>query len=252
VADTLNYSHFKNLLGSKPKERLALHTYLLPAEDNSLLIHMGSIININIITYLPTGEIIVRSDKLRNTLTRETINQFIPLFSLIAHEGFWFWVEKGAESKIDNTIAMFTDGDIILSDGTLKFQRGVGDAIEMLDYKAKVREYADLYSKEAPFNLPSSQECWDCFIYKFGTMPLDMSDDHIRSHIDNGIIVPSLLRNALEVTGGSSGGGYGIRSHAFDRASKLGKESREEIAKSVRKYLIKKLGLPTVATLKSQ
>lgn len=235
---TYNYQTLRELLGNEEKKRIAMHTYLVPGENNSLVIRVGSTIKADLATFNSDGRIVVDANKARSAKTRELINEYVPFFSLVAHEGFWFWVEKGQENNIDNPIALFSDGDTVYEEGRLDFQRGVGDAMALLSYKSKVREYAAFLANEAPHKKPTSQDCWECFIYKFGTTPLGTDTDHIKRHIDNNEIVPSLIRNAQEGQ---------MRGYAFTPG--ISSQHREEVAKVVRKYLVKTLGLPSTVSL---
>lgn len=244
---THTYESFKERLGKEESHYLDLHTYLLKGEGDDLIIRVGSVIETNICTYKPTGEIIIRAGGIRSSHHRKMINCFIPFFDLIAKDNFWFWIEK--DDKEEKPIALFTEEDIIHADGRLDFKRGVGDALKLIEYKAKVTEYALLYAQSAPVPHPSSQDCWNCFIYGFGTQPIGQEEiAHIKDHIDNKKIMPSLLRNALAACGNTQLTKYVYANYQ----GKISAEQREEVSKVVRKYLIKALGLPTMSSVVSK
>jgi hypothetical protein len=110
-----------NVLGNRPRKKLDRNTYLVREYDSISV----KLYDTNILTAQPNGDVSVNMGGYRTVTTTDRINKFLPHgWKLCVRQGqdFWFNWETGAGRLESGYSIPFTDGDVILNDGTLQNQ----------------------------------------------------------------------------------------------------------------------------------
>jgi hypothetical protein len=234
------------LLGKRTQRKLGNNTYI--RREGLLIVvrlHATDIIKIG------KDRIVLDSGGYRTKTTKERINAVLPHgYGLSADKGLWHLrTPKGAYT--------FADGCELKPNGRAA---NVGDEKADTKLVKAIHKYAKLYAAAAlagKLPAPGAGDCLLCQMHvadgaNAGKALGDVSgDDHIRSHIAEGYVVPSLLVNAAR----EAGNGYLLnvllpflwdRSiGGEDRKARLANQYRPtvDIARVVRKYCGRRLGL---------
>jgi hypothetical protein len=230
------------LLGKRPQRKLGNNTYIRREGEHVVIrLHATDIVKIG------KDRIVLDSGGYRTHTTKDRLNAVLPAgYGLSADKGLWHLrTPKGAY--------IFADGCTLKVDGRAA---NVGDEKADTALVKAVRKYAKLYADTAvagKLPAPSAGDCFHCQMLdgmKRGA-PHPSGADHVRSHIGEGYVVPSLLVNAAK----EAGNGY-LLNVVFpilwdpsltdeDRKARLTRTHRvdHDIARVVRKYCATRLGL---------
>lgn len=245
------FSEADAMLGKRTQRKLGNNTYIRREGLRIVVrLHATDIVTIG------KDRIVLTSGGYRTHTTKDRLNAVLPVgYGVSAEKGLWHLrTPKGAY--------IFADGCTLKTDGRAA---NVGDAKVELSLVKKVHAYAKLYAKAAlagKLPAPGAGDCWDCALHvtaggigegkPLGDAHPGRAAGHIRSHVDQGYVVPSLLVNAAK----EAGNGY-LLNVVFpilwdpsladkDRMARFARASggaNRDIARVVRKYCSTRLGL---------
>jgi hypothetical protein len=170
--------------------------------NNTTLRRDGSVIqvrlhNTDVVTITPTFYIL-NSGGWRTLTTKVRINRYSPAY-ITQKAGIWY---------IDNSI--FYDGIKINLTGQVISKRILDDS-KIIKYnnawKVTINKYitrAIERLKKGTIKLPSGGDCWHCLLTtdKGDALGEAMKNhDHLKSHIEDKYIVPSMIWNAVKIAG---------------------------------------------------
>jgi len=121
---------------------------------------------------------------------------------LITERGVWYIVENtnGYYWDKNNTRLRFQDGIIITAKGkVINFAKDIPKADK--DIKRRVKDYAQLCADAVPLDKPDGGDCWYCYMATDKGQSLGnaiKNVDHLKQHMKDKYIVPSLVYRALE------------------------------------------------------
>jgi hypothetical protein len=218
-----------------------------PIANNTRLLRRGEncvvrLHKTDIITIRPDNSIMLNTGGWKTITTKERMNRFCDC-RIYSDRGTWYVLAGGQRYP-------YQDGMEIMADGTVE-NAGPESAPET---ERKLRKSTAKYAAafvEALFtgNIgpPSHGDCWFCLMRDHGGKPL-LSGDHVKSHIEENYLVPSLLTNALEMFGASQAAKQtawaymsGKREFAYETYG--GGIIAKQITKVIRRYCLRQLGL---------
>ncbi len=225
-------------LGKRTTRKLGHNTYV--RKEGSVVVvrfHKTDIATIR------EGEIVLTSGGWRTGTTKERINALLP-------EGHSIWSDLGVWylSTPKRSVApyVFQDGCRLQANGSVV---GAGDRERTLALRKRVHGYAKAYADLAlsgKLNAPGAGDCLLCAV----NAP---DEEHVRLHLEELYVVPTLLANAAEETsnGWLLGRGLGIlwsdRMSEDERKRCLsgyeGKRTVREVTSAIRKYVGRRVGL---------
>lgn len=205
----------------------------------------------DIVTFKPCGDIVLDSGGWKTRTTKERMNTFLPGSWYVAQsKSVWYLCRYWDDS--DRVEYVYQDGITIKGDGTVD---GACKNRKALDRKLRdIKKYVDGYMEELverKVPKPGGGDCWYClFKDDNGKTVGDIADrsGHILNHFKGKYYVPSLLMNAIEEfpvsPAAQSAIGYWLGYHDTECvwAEAIGKE---QVRRSLVKYLKKRLGLAT-------
>ena len=122
--------------------------------------------------------------------------------------------------------------------------------------RKRIAKYAALYAAAIPLPRPGSGDCFYCQMKTQDGKTLGdaSSTDHLTSHMEEGYVVPSLAYNAMMEAGAGPAWFWSVfqteqktgeqkTMEAIGGTGFLGKEAPKNLAKWVRKYVQRRLGL---------
>jgi hypothetical protein len=235
----MNYTELNASLQGRNANRrkLANNTYAERRELGAIAIRLHAT---DILTFNADGSIVVSSGGWKTSTTKARINDYLPKNAprVGQHKGLWSWYNWQATPPIE---LPFTDGDIVGADGKVKAQRESNGAEHKL--RKSVLKYAKLYAAAIPLPHPSGGDCWHCCLKSEAGRSLGDETgnaDHIRSHIDEGYVVPSLALSAAREAGWTD---HLIAGVFRADAGCFGDFARERIGKAVAQFCYRRLGL---------
>lgn len=212
-------------------KKLGNNTYAIRHPD-SLAIRLHST---DILTFTPDGAVTVNSGGWRTVTTKARLNEYLPAGSIGQRNGQWYW----------HTGATYSDGDILLPDGTLKTLAAPDADKESAKLRRAVNKYAALCAASLPLDMPGAGDCWHCVMVTTEGKTLgDATGDksHLLLHLDEGYVVPSLVYHALQ----ERNVGPLILNGAFkteQTCEYFVNLAKDYVKRAVRRYLHRRLGL---------
>lgn len=170
-------------LGKRESRKVGHNTYMR-REDGSVVIRFHST---DIIKIAP-GRMVLNSGGYKTVTTKDRFNTHLPAgYGIFSLKGVWriYTPKHGIDKSY-----VFEDGCTLLANNTIA---GVGDERALLKLRASVHKYASEFTRLAlagELPAPSAGDCFYCQAQGFG------GSDHIKSHVEEMYIVPSLLVNA--------------------------------------------------------
>ena len=213
--------------------KVANKTYMQRrGEDIAIQLH-----GTDVVTFRPDGATVLNTGGRQTVTTKERINRYLPA-------GWGLWQDKSIWylGKWDNghDPAVFADGITILADGTIQ---GEGPPVKDLralhrDIKTYVDGFIDAI-EQGEARTPDAGDCWYCLM-QFGR-----DAEHIRSHIEEGYYVGSLLRNAIEELPVSQAAHWYLQGEDTfqDLAAPRVRIAIQQLRSSLRRYIRNALGL---------
>jgi hypothetical protein len=183
----------------KQKKNLCLNTWLhrghrYDSKPISIQYH-----STDIIVLYPNGDTVVNMGGWDTTTTRQRINALLPVNYHLFYSKHGLMCSDGSRyfNESNNLSYYFSDGLTITKQGKVKNARPF-----LTPAQAKLSDKFNRYVMEigANLSLPSHADCWLCHVItEKGQVLGDAvhNKKHIMQHVDSGIIVPSLVRNAL-------------------------------------------------------
>lgn len=186
-----DYESFARLAQTR-KRKLCNNTYLVVRDDGGYGVRLH---NTQVVIHYPDC-IVLNSGGWQTHTTKERMNTCTPRgISVCQEKGVWYVIVGGRSGQ---TVA-FADGITIYHDGTVAGEGADPKRIHKLC--RQVNEYATRYADamiagEIP--APSMGDCWACaMVAQDGSRPMG-GPDHILQHIEEGYLVPSMLKNATD------------------------------------------------------
>jgi hypothetical protein len=237
------FSEADALLGKRTQRKLGNNTYIRREGTRICIrLHATDIVTIG------KDRIVLNSGGYRTHTTKDRLNAVLPHgYSVSAEKGLWH-LHTPRTRKTGKT-EIFADGCTLHAGGKVA---NVGDAKAELSLVKKAHAYAKLYAAAAlagKLPAPSAGDCLYCQLRVADGA--DAGPDHIRGHIDEGYVVPSLLVNAAKEAGNGFLLNYALHtlwdpSLSDDkRKTRLDRDVRvaHDIASVVRRYCQRRLGL---------
>jgi hypothetical protein len=188
------------------------------------------------------GRIVLNSGGWHTVTTKDRIRAYLPApWSLISERGRWYitrgryvWETKDATAPCH----LFADGITLHASGKVT-HAGKGNTKADDALKRRVAKYAALAAAALPLEKPSGGDCWHCYMVSQDGRALgDVSGAyHLREHMREGYVVPSLVYNALK----EAGAGPAWYWEAFGETP-IRDYARKHVARCVRRYMLKRFG----------
>jgi len=199
-----SYEAARVYLGDKPERPIGHNTRLVRRDDGAIQVkYHGS----PVVTYMPAEMVtggpvtILNSCGWLTLTTKERINAFCPPgFSVYQERGTWHLTGRNIETYEHLGNWTFADGITIDSYGQV-FNAGPANQDKMnRKLAATIRTYAKKYAAElANGNIPepNAGDCLFCaMVAEDGSQVGGI--DHLKSHLDENYLVPSLLMQAIK------------------------------------------------------
>jgi hypothetical protein len=227
------YQKLEGLLAGRQTRRVDNNTYVSRSDDNVIL----TLHNIVIVTATSSEAVFNTAGWLSRTTKRRFDSLMPEGIKLVTEKGIWVWKESAKPS------VPFRDGDKIKFNGQYEFLSSI---VKPGDEKAEgeaaratlrqIKGYAQLCASSVPLEPPGPGDCVYCSISLEG-------NDHIALHMEEGYVVPSLVRNALMEADISNF----HRSIAFSSGSHgpfLRELAGRIVERAVGRYIRRRFGLP--------
>jgi hypothetical protein len=164
--------------------KLANNTYLERRGENIVVrLHRTDVISLK-----PNGDTVLDSGGWLTVTTKERMNHFSPA-SVWSNRGVWYVQSLGSPKSYP-----FVDGITLHADGTVT---GAGELPENLNgLKRRISKYCQDYMKALAAGkvpAPGPGDCFHCSLWDATPNP-----DHIKSHMEDGYYVPSLMARAVQ------------------------------------------------------
>jgi hypothetical protein len=178
----------------------------------------------DILEFPKTGEVIFNSGGWKTVTTKERMNRFQDVATIVQDKGLWYVSLSNNTYQDKSDRIPYFDGMIIKDGKVLNPIDSPHDGDKIL--LKKIQKYCKELKGLAKLPIPNSG---DCFMCQFGDE--NMGDDHLISHLNELYIHGSLIFRALK------NAGYADPSVIFQM------DIRDSIVRAVRKYFKSRLGL---------
>ena len=209
-------------------------TYLKRLSDGKIAVRYH---DTNVLTFSPSG-VVYESGGWRTATTKARLNEYGPL-NLYARGGVWLFNQNGYTFRYCDGMTVGDNGNVI---GAVEDAREYRVADRKL--KKRVKEYAERCVAEMPLPEPSGGDCFYCTMRTVdGGVPLGdafRNTDHLESHFDEGYVVPSLVRNALEAQ--HAGPAYYHAAFGADGFGMLQNGGNKTLTRIIYRYVLKRFG----------
>lgn len=228
----MNYENANQILQGRNKDskKLANNTYLIRNNDSiAVKLH-----NTNVVTFYSDGRIILDSGTWRTNTTKDRINTYSG-FRISQNSGKW-------TLHVNGNSYPFNDGITIKNNKVSNFGKLNLKADKKL--KDRIKKYAELCASKIPLAHPNSGDCWYCHMITDDKKTLGdafKDSDHLKSHMTEKYVVPSLVYNAMIEAGYNPTRNIQF-SLVFDNPSKMTDLAQDTVKRSVTKYLQKRFG----------
>lgn len=192
----MTYEIANERLGKRDRRKIANNTYLERRDDSTIALRLHAT---DVVTFRP-GTITLDSGGWRTVTTKNRINYALPVWS---KAGTWY-----VGSDYDRSAAhVYADGVTFTEAGELLGDEPIDPSAGNAALKREIGAFAKLCADTlaAGMPAPSGGDCWFCAMRtESGATLGDVSGgdhDHLREHIAEGYVVPSLLLNAVAEAG---------------------------------------------------
>lgn len=219
------------------RRKLGNNTYVerRGADSIALRLHYTDILLFN-----RDGETVANSGGWKTVTTKARLNQYLPDgFGISQRGGIWYWTQYNGTF---HDLGVYTDGDTIKK-GKLVAQAKPSEEKAQAKFRKRVLKYAKACAAALPLPEPNGGDCWHCVMKtEQGETLGDVCEDtaHIRGHIDEGYIVPSLVYNAMIERGWA---GKIPLAAAFGHFDEMLDCARREVKNAVARYIFKRYGM---------
>jgi hypothetical protein len=217
------------------------HTRLERVDDHTVGVRLHETL---VATVTEGGKLTVDTGGWRTVTTKERINEILHRVGLgvYARKGEWFWNDFRGTGEVE-VGAAFTEGDYVDARGRLHTQAKPKDLKAHATLRKRILAYAKLAAAALPLKPPGNGDCWDCHLQTQEGKSLGdaTKSDHLKLHLDEGYIVPSLVFRALR----EAGNGDLILAAAFGQENAAGflPLARERVRRSVARYMYRRFGM---------
>ena len=187
----MTYEIANERLGKRDRRKVANNTYLERRDDSTIALRLHAT---DVVTFRP-GTITLDSGGWRTVTTKDRLNYALPVW---AKAGTWY-----VGSDYDRSAAyVYADGVTFTEAGELVGEEAADPSAEAAALKREISKFAKLCADTLAdgMNAPSGGDCWFCSMVTAGGVPLgDTSGDHdhLREHMAEGYVVPSMIVNAV-------------------------------------------------------
>ena len=214
---------------------IARNTFRYTAPDGAIVTRLH---HTDVVQELGAGRYQLNSGGWKTPTTKNRINIGLRGYTLHQDAGTWY-VSGGALGQVP-----FYDGMIVPDAFEKKGPRKKADAAELREKKlrAAIKKFARQLNTMPEIPQPSGGDCWLCCMRdpqgkSMGEHGNDV--EHLREHVRENYLHGSLIVNAMRWAGYSD---EGIR-YYYSRAAQGDKSMRRVLARALRRYLYRKLGL---------
>jgi len=264
MTEIRSYEQANEYLGKKDSRPLRYKTRVNRRGENIAITHHDT----DIITYQPSGSVIIDTQGWHTSTTKERLNNYLPIIRnnrwsqrIYQEDSIWY-IEDGYRNSL-----VFADGMKLLPDGTIE---GAGPPVGQLKKLNKeILKYSRNYIKAlfaGKVGKPGPGDCWYCVMRTdkvISKEPLIVqgrmvspsketlgeatrNTDHLLSHFEEKYYVPSLLVRAIEVFRVSQWAMWALGElwGEMDNTHGFGDNLvKQQLRSSLRRYLRRQLGL---------
>jgi hypothetical protein len=256
----------KNLVAAlrgRTSRKVDNNTYARRLDSGAVVLRLHKT---DIMTAEPDGSVVIRSGGWRTVTTKARLNDYLKDgLSISQARGIWYWHRRHSYTEAEGyqweKLPAFSEGDVIGQRGALRSAAVAGSVAAALKLSREVNAYAKLCAAAVPLAMPGGGDCFYCQFTVAGTpsklpaagyvcakpeaaLPVTLGDasgsaEHLRSHMAEGYVVPSLVFHALK----ECGAGDLILSGAFGQWAGVAGLARGHVIRAVRRYLKRRLAL---------
>jgi hypothetical protein len=164
----------------------------------------------DVLTFRADGSTVATSGGWKTSTTKDRLNSWLPHgWRVCQDKGQWYWLPPRREgfdwSAWKAGRVLFTDGDSIGPRGALRAQARAGAEKETAKARREVLRFAKLCADSLPLEMPGAGDCFYCQMVKVETGQslgdATNNTDHLREHMREGYVVPSLVFRAMKEAG---------------------------------------------------
>jgi len=242
------YSHVSGSLfrSGKPVRRLSKNTVVRRLDTNRIAVTLHQT---DILLFQDKPDLVtVTSGGWRTPTTKNYINRYLPSgYQLYSDRGVWWW-GRVTDAGLQNKIAVFTDGDVILRGKLRPVARDAQAAVKAVNVQREaIKKYAVLCAEGVPLPAPGAGDCFYCAMTtKDGASLGDVNKDtdHLSGHMEEGYVVPSLVARALtEAKVGKTLVRVAFGLAWSDENGAYRDLAQDAVRRAVRKFLCRRFGL---------
>lgn len=190
-----------------------------------------------VLKFYPDGRIVFNTGGWHTVTTKERFNRYSPA-SVWSNRGTWMLGWAGETYLYQDGITLHTATGLVTDQGT------ESAATLEKQYRKSVLVYAKGYLAALQTGKVTQPDGGDCFMCRLP--PNAAGEGHIRSHVDEGYYVPSLVFNAMKAMGASIATQHNVACYMTDQRDKLfagGGFVDEGIQRAIRKFVLRESGL---------
>ena len=226
--------------------RYKLETVLEPRSDGAIAVRL---VNTDVITYMPNGDIVLDSGGWQTVTTKARYNEYLPSpWAVYQEKRIWYVCHGGWDNG--KTWA-FSDGMTLHPDGSVTGAASLDAIAEQKDLEKQIKSYARDFVTAlfaGKVGKPSAGDCFYCVMSTSDgeTLGDAMGDtEHLRSHMAENYFVPSLLYNAVEEGAVSHMAKWTIQAlwDGQHEPSRIDDLMSEQIRKAVERYMRRRFGI---------
>ena len=198
--------------------------------------------NTDIVIFRPNGDIVLKAEGWQTVTTKERMNRYLPHgFNLYQQNSIWY-----LRDTLNSKEYIYQDGITIHPDLTVSDEGE--DPKAALKLKKSIQAYVKKYVKAlfaGKVPKPDNGDCLYCLMTDVKTGKPIKETSHLLSHIDEDYFVPSLLANAINEIPISTAALHvlsTIWSGEGHKANGLTQISKDQLSKSLKRYLYRQLG----------
>lgn len=204
-----------------------------------------------ILTFNPDGSTVATSGGWKTSTTKDRLNSWLPHgWGVCQDKGQWYWLPPRKEgfdwANWKAGRVLFTDGDSIGPRGALRAQAKAGAETETSKARREVLRFAKLCADSLPLDKPGAGDCFYCQMVTETGEPLGdatKNTDHLREHIREGYVVPSMVWRAMKEAGFNPSAGQLILAATFGEAPGMEGLARRHVKSAVASFLFRRFGM---------
>jgi hypothetical protein len=193
----MNHTQAILKLNKRDTRKLCNNTYLERRVNGDIAVKLHGT---DVLTFKPDNSVVYDTGSWHTNTTKDRMNNY-------GANGFYIWQDKGIWSigRAKGPRKLYKDGIIITKRGRIIGGGTLRESKTASRLKKQVNDYCKAFALalvDGKVPAPSTGDCMYCHLVTVdGHEPMGdafKSHDHIRSHIEEGYFVPSLLHNAIQ------------------------------------------------------